>query len=407
LENQPPDADEQAGKTQNKRSTKEESVFEGHKREQLESEQMVVQARGREGKRARELEWEREQEKQRECERQEREGEHQRQSGKDRDEREAPEPEEGRKNREAEKMLQELKDTCEVEEERREKGEAEPLDEELKNGTRGLEDSIMMQARRGREEQNREMQVVPAPELAKKWKASLKSRIDQEIETLIQVNRQWFEENASKAEENEKPYLQTELEIIARSLDVLRDFSLEMFSSGAAEMVILVERGSTEQREAVTTDAARGDGEEVGASETSRAPNEEPQALNPGRRGEEPPEVELAKAAEVQEAAVRINDSASVVTQLDKLKSVNTPRQKSKRSAVFSNARHFVIHHATFINSETATIATPTHGMWDSCSTVIIKVNQSLGALNSNERSNSCGAFRRRGDQLPAAIPYT
>ncbi|KAJ2936635.1 hypothetical protein H1R20_g443, partial [Candolleomyces eurysporus] len=221
-------------------------------------------------------------------------------------------------------------------------------------------------------ERDGEVQAVPAPELVKNWKASLKLRIDQEIGILIQLNTQWFEENLAKVKEDNQPRLKTELENITHSLDVLRKLSLDMFSGEVAEMVILVERESTEEGKVANIDTAADDRGEFEASAASPAqvpgPKEEPQVIEPGRREEEAPEIEPGKDAEEPAKEDESND-ATAATQLEKLKDAFTPRRQSTGQgpgmSSFANAHHFVIHHATFINSEAAHFSTPTHGMWN------------------------------------------
>ncbi|RXW22730.1 hypothetical protein EST38_g3115 [Candolleomyces aberdarensis] len=294
------------------------------------------------------------------------------------EERKRQEPQLNTEGETPEAHLEGKRALCEFEEERKldeverdRQMHAQLTQEEYVRSTLELEENEKdREAQLEREERDREMQAVPATELAKKWKASLKSRIDQDIGTLIQLNTQWFEENVSKVKEDDHLHLQTELENITRSLDVLRNLSLDMFSGEVAEMVILVERGSTEG-EVATIDIAGDDRGEFEASATSRAqvpgPKEEPQGIEPGSREEESPEIEPGKDAE-EPANDEKNNEATAMTQLEKLQSAFTPRQKSRGQASgvssFANAQNFVIHHATFINSETAHISTPTHGMW-------------------------------------------
>ncbi|RXW22741.1 hypothetical protein EST38_g3106 [Candolleomyces aberdarensis] len=209
-----------------------------------------------------------------------------------------------------------------------------------------------------RKERDRAMQAVPIHGLTKQWKATLKSRIDQEIGMFVQLNTQWFEEQLSKAEEDDKPHFQNELDNIQHSLDMLRNLSLEMLGGDMTEMVVLVDRGSADVDNAESDKGEDGE-EDVAAYVHLPGPREDPPAIEPGQRQEEvPPEVvdaeEPAKEDKGKEEAM----------QLDKLKHVLMPRLKTKRRGVssFANAHHFVIHQATFINSETANLTTSANG---------------------------------------------
>ncbi|RXW22731.1 hypothetical protein EST38_g3116 [Candolleomyces aberdarensis] len=222
---------------------------------------------------------------------------------------------------------------------------------------------------------------VSVLELGKKWKAHLKSRIKEEIGVFAQLSTQWFEENVSKLKEDDQRHLQTELENLTRSLDVLRNLTLEIFSGNVAEMVILVERGPKDEGDPATIDIAEEDRGGYGSEDAATCvqvpgPKEEPRAIDPGRREEGSSETEPGTDAEapakntgglekeVEETADENNGDGEAM-QLEKLKNIFTPKPKSSKQGVssFANAQNFVIHHATFINSETANISTPTHGM--------------------------------------------
>ncbi|KAJ2936637.1 hypothetical protein H1R20_g445, partial [Candolleomyces eurysporus] len=218
-------------------------------------------------------------------------------------------------------------------------------------------------------------------ELGKKWKATLKSRIKEEIGVFAQLSTQWFEENVSKFKEDDQRHLQTELENLTRSLDVLRNLTLEIFSGNVAEMVILVERVPKDEGDPATIDIAEEDRGEHGNEDAAACvqvpgPKEEPRAIDPGSREEESSKTEPGTDAEApanntgrlgKEAKepAEENSKNGEAMQLEKLKNMFTPKGASSRRGVssFDNAQNFVIHHATFINSETANISTPTHGM--------------------------------------------
>ncbi|KAJ2936636.1 hypothetical protein H1R20_g442, partial [Candolleomyces eurysporus] len=229
-----------------------------------------------------------------------------------------------------------------------------------------------------------ERERVPASmlELTKQWKAALKSRIDEEIGALVQLNAQWFEENISNVKEDDQLHLQTELENVARSLDLLRDLSSEMFSGDVAEMVILVERESKGEV-AATIDTAGIDGRDCGEEGAATrvkvpGPKKEPLAIDRGRREEnaKSSEIEpgtdaggLAKDAArepAKDTKVSAKDDAGngEAMQLE-TQNVFTSKPKDERQGAppFANAQRFTIHHATFINSETANFSTPALGM--------------------------------------------
>ncbi|RXW22733.1 hypothetical protein EST38_g3113 [Candolleomyces aberdarensis] len=136
------------------------------------------------------------------------------------------------------------------------------------------------------EERDREMQAVPIHEITKKWKATLQSRIDQEIGILVQLNTQWFEDKLLKVKEDHKPHFQNELENIQHSLDMLRNLSLEMLGGDMSEMVVLVDRGSADVANAESDKGE--DREEDGAADIHLpGPREDPPAIEPGLRQEE------------------------------------------------------------------------------------------------------------------------
>ncbi|RXW22732.1 hypothetical protein EST38_g3111 [Candolleomyces aberdarensis] len=237
---------------------------------------------------------------------------------------------------------------------------------------------------------------VPVLELTKQWKATLKSRIDEEIGIIGQLNAQWFEENISKVKEDDQLHLQTELENVTRSLDLLRSLALEMLSGDVAEMVILVERESKGEGEAVSVDIAEKAKREYREEGTAMCvqvpgPKTEPPAIDPGRTEEdsESPGIEPGTDAEAParnnerlekdvegpakdtreptkntEELTKEDTGNGEAMQLETSKNVFTPKPKGgrQRMSPLADAHHFVIHHATFINSETANIFTPTHG---------------------------------------------
>ncbi|RXW22751.1 hypothetical protein EST38_g3104 [Candolleomyces aberdarensis] len=240
------------------------------------------------------------------------------------------------------------------------------------------------------ERRERERVPVSMLELTKQWKAALKSRIDEEIGVLVQLNTRWFEENISKVKDDDQLHLQTELENVTRSLDLLRNLSSEMFSGDVAEMVILVEREPKGEQEAAAIDTAgkvRREYGEKGAATCVERPGlkKEPQVIDRGRREEnfESPEIEPGTdagrlvARDAQEPAEDIENSAASTRepakdagngeemQWETLKDVSTPRPQggTQEASPFANAQRFTIHHATFITSETANFSTPAHGM--------------------------------------------
>ncbi|KAJ2912830.1 hypothetical protein MD484_g7587, partial [Candolleomyces efflorescens] len=218
----------------------------------------------------------------------------------------------------------------------------------------------------GTEEQDSAIQVTPVPELSKRWRTSLQSRIDQQVQILMQSNRQWFEENSHKVEKDDRLRLHTELEKIEHSLDVLRDFALEILTGEVAETVLLMERGSAEERKHLTITQVTGEGgDELGAVAATLAstsgPKKESQAFMSGDLEEASPDEDRVETAE--EGSSSSEAPTLVATQLERLKNANSPRQENgiQGSAVspFAGARQFVIHHATFINSELTTVMTP------------------------------------------------
>ncbi|KAJ2922635.1 hypothetical protein H1R20_g14468, partial [Candolleomyces eurysporus] len=307
---------------------------------------------------------------------------------------------------EADKLESELPaEHCEVEGQHKQPSEPQPA--QRKEEQNEEMPAATVQLERG--EQNGVN--VPVLELTNQWKATLKSRIDEEIGVLIQRNTQWFKENVSKAKEGERRHLQTELENIRCSLNVLRSLTLEMLNGDVAEMVILVERESKGEGEAITVDIAKeagGEYKEEGAVMCVQAPGpkKEPPAIDPGRTEEdstspgiepgtdaeaparnderlekdvEGPAKDIKEPTEDAEEPTKNTDEPTKNTEepamedtgngevmpLDPSKNAfaSKPRGGGQRVSPLANAHHFVIHHATFINSETANISTPIHGM--------------------------------------------